>query len=104
MIDVKVNNGNVNVNKIKYKNDEEFNNDICDMVITLAIINALDNPNAFDNRLLNTLYIIRENALAFENGLKNSNSHTYKCIKETKKIIIDKRREFINENKNNKKS
>lgn len=103
MIDFSINNDQIKIKRFFHKDDSDFQIEMDTLILMLLMINAYENPKAFEIRMLNNLFMTKEGITHMENALKTKKGDLYEGIRLNKNMIIDLKRRERNENKNFKK-
>lgn len=96
MIDVRCDSKGLYVNEISYKSYDDLKADLFMIILEVATIYGVDNPNREELRVLNFILDLQDTLTLFENSIKTHKTDLYKNYKANRDEIIQIRRKDKN--------
>ncbi len=96
MIDVRCDSKGLYVNEISYNSYDDLKADLFMIILEVATIYGVDNPNREEFRVLNFILDLQDTLTLFENSIKTHKTDLYKSYKTNRDEIIQIRRKDKN--------
>lgn len=96
MIDVRCDNKGLYVNEISYNSYDDLKADLFMIILEVATIYGVYNPNREEFRVLNFILDLQDTLTLFENSIKTHKTDLYKSYKANRDEIIQIRRKDKN--------